>query len=38
MSNSWDFGVVDPVFVCLALKNVSGDYAAGERIIREWKS
>lgn len=30
----WDFGVVDPIFICLALYRVSGDHEAGERIIR----
>lgn len=30
----WDFGVIDPIFVCLALWRVSGDCEAGERIIR----
>ena len=33
----WDFGVRDPVFICLALSRVSGDVEAGELIVREWQ-
>ena len=33
----WDFGVRDPIFICLALSRVSGDVEAGERIVREWQ-
>jgi hypothetical protein len=35
--NFWDFGVLDPIFVCLALWRVSGDQEAGERIIAATK-
>lgn len=30
----WDFGILDPIFLCLALWRVSGDVEAGDRIIR----
>jgi hypothetical protein len=30
----WDFGIFNPIFLCLALYRVSGDTEAGERIIR----
>jgi hypothetical protein len=30
----WDYGIIDPIFMCLALHRVSGDTEAGERIIR----
>ena len=33
----WDFGLRDPIFICLALSRVSGDVEAGERIVREWQ-
>lgn len=33
----WDFGIVDPIFVCLALQRVTGDHEAAERILSEWR-
>lgn len=33
-SKFWDFAVMDPIFLALALWSVSGDYEAGEKIIQ----
>lgn len=33
----WEFGTLDPVFICMAIKRVAPDVEAAERILKAWR-
>lgn len=33
----WQFFAIDPIFVALRLRKISGDYNAAMKLFRDWK-